>query len=46
MDYLTSVMNGIKNILWHIETNREYASLEEVERSLKNMLNDYEQIRK
>ncbi|MEZ2660519.1 hypothetical protein ACBP89_21040 [Aneurinibacillus aneurinilyticus] len=43
MDYLTSVMNGIKNILWHIETNREYTSLEEVEQSLKNMLNDYEQ---
>lgn len=46
MDYLTSVMNGIKNILWHIETNRGHTSLEEVERSLKNMLNDYEQIRK
>ncbi|MED0673023.1 hypothetical protein P4S95_22890 [Aneurinibacillus aneurinilyticus] len=46
MDYLTSIMNEIKNILWHIETNREHTSLEEVEQSPKNILDDYEEIRK
>jgi hypothetical protein len=39
------IMKGISNIIWHIETNGKTLgaerTLEEVYKSLKNMLNDY-----